>query len=405
MIAYEEAIKLLTANVSNLPSELIETTQAMGRVVAKNIYSSENSPAFDNSAMDGFAFRFSKAQNENTQTVFQIKGVVAAGDDVTRLESTSQNECWEIMTGAALPLDCDSVIKVEDTKRNGTQVVFNAVLKQGSNVRKAGEDFAKEDLVVKKGVCIFAEHIMGLIGLGIDKIEVIKKPKVAVISTGAELTQEGPRAFGKIRNSTAPFLLTELSLLGTDVQYLGINLDDPKSFIDVLKHQVAEAVDVVISTGAVSMGKYDFISTALRDMGAQILFHKTAIRPGKPILFARLNRTAFFGLPGNPISTAMGLRFFVEPYLRALRGQEQEKGFVMALKNKIKKPEGLKCFFKAKRDRGSDSQKIEILAGQESFKIAPFMNADSWVVLPETGQLVEAGEPVTVFPVHSWGEK
>ena len=405
MILFEEAIRRMVSNVPEPELEEVPLIDSLGRVTASDILSRENIPSFNNSAMDGFAFRFPENKVLTPSDKFKVIGVIAAGDDVTQLQLTQQGEAWEIMTGASMPLDCDSVTKVEDARRDGELVVFNQSPKRGTHVRKAGEDFAVGDLVVKQGTRIFPEHVMALASLGIDCIEAIKRPRVGVISTGAELTSRGPLSPGKIRNSTAPYLMGELASLGTEAKFLGSNSDDPKEFLRVLKTQIEENVDIVISTGAVSMGKYDFVAAALRDLGAEILFHKTAIRPGKPLLFARLGKTAFFGVPGNPVSTAVAIRFFVEPYLRALRGEQPEVGQLIKLKNGIKKPEGLRCFFKAKCFLEGDNASVEVLPGQESFKVSPLLEANSWVVLPEAGSWVEAGEKVRVFGLHSWGQK
>lgn len=405
MIPYEEAIQRMVSKLPVPEIEPISISESLGRISASDILSRENIPSFNNSAMDGFAFRYADKKVLTPSNQFKVIGVIAAGDDVTQLKSTQQDEAWEIMTGASMPFDCDSVIKVEDTQRDGDVVVFTQSPKCGTHVRKAGEDFSVGDLVVKQGTRIFPEHVMALAALGVEALPAVRRPRVGVISTGAELTSRGPLTPGKIRNSTAPYLMGELVSLGTEAKFLGSNSDDPREFLRVLKTQIEEKVDIVISTGAVSMGKYDFVATALRDLGAEILFHKTAIRPGKPLLFARFGKTAFFGVPGNPVSTAVAVRFFVEPYLRALRGEQPEVGQLMKLKNGIKKPEGLRCFFKAKSVLDGDNSSVEVLPGQESFKVSPLLAANSWVVLPEAGSWVEAGEKVRVFGLHSWGQK
>lgn len=405
MILFDDAIERILSNVPAIEPEEIHLNESLGRITAVDLVSRENIPSFNNSAMDGFAFRYPEDKILSSSEKFKVVGVIAAGDDVSQLRSTGPSEAWEIMTGASMPIDCDSVIKVEDTCRQGEEVVFNRFPKLGSNVRKAGEDFSVGDCVVKKGTQIFPEHVMALAALGVNGLKAVKKPRVGVISTGAELTSDGPLTPGKIRNSTAPYLMGELALLGTEAKFLGSNSDDPKDFLKVLRAQIEEKVDIVISTGAVSMGKYDFVATALRDLGAEILFHKIAIRPGKPLLFARLGKTTFFGIPGNPVSTAVAIRFFVEPYLRKLRGEHPEVGHWMQLKNGVKKPEGLRCFFKARSFMDSGTAWVEILKGQESFKVSPLLAANSWVVLPEAGASVEAGEKVRVFGLHSWGQK
>jgi len=405
MILYDEAIKRMLSNAPRPEVEEVSVSESLGRITACDILSCENIPSFSNSAMDGFAFRYPDNKILTPSEKFKVMGIIAAGDDITQLRSTGQNEAWEIMTGASMPPDCNTVIKVEDTCRRGEEVIFNQIPKFGTHVRKAGEDFAVGDSIIKQGTRIFPEHVMALAALGVQSISSVRRPKVGIISTGAELMSEGSLSPGKIRNSTAPFLTGELDLLGTEAKFLGSNSDDPKEFLKVLRGQVDKEVDIVISTGAVSMGKYDFVATALRDLGAEILFHKTAIRPGKPLLVARLGKTIFFGVPGNPVSTAVAIRFFVEPYLRAIQGARPELGTLFKLKSRIKKPEGLRCFFKAVSFIEDGNALVEILPGQESFKVSPLLTANSWAVLPEAGASLEAGEKVRVFGLHSWGTK
>ncbi len=403
MIRYEKALNLILSHSSQLEAQNIPTSHSVGRILAKDIFSLKNIPSFANSAMDGFAYRHQEF-SYSKPIKFTVLGSLAAGDEIPH-NQTAPMQTWEIMTGAPIPHDCDSVIKIEDTLREGAYVTFLKPGKLEDNIRKIGEDFTVGDLIAKKGTRLLPEHLMAMAALGISEVPVVKKPRVGVISTGAELSSNTEISSAKIRNSTAPYLLTELSLLGTEPAFLGTNADDPNSFLELIKEQAKENVDIIISTGAVSMGKHDFVATALRDLGAEIIFHKTAIRPGKPILLARIGKTTFFGIPGNPVSTAVGIRFFVEPYLREIQGLVQEKSTVMKLIGKAKKPEGIRCFFKARTSTKNSELQVEILSGQESFRIAPLLSANAWAFLPEEGKEIIEDSYIEVVPLHSWGIK
>lgn len=405
MIQYDEAFSIIRSSAKTLSMETVPFQKTLGRILASDLKSKEMLPPFSNSAMDGFAYRLSDLSRTNSPHQLKILGTIAAGDSIGQKSTTGNNETWEIMTGAQVPCDCDAVIKVEDTRKEGDGVEFLKVGKVGENIRSAGEDFQIGDIVTKSGTRIFPEHLMAFAALGIQDVPVFRQPTVSVLSTGAELANVPALNSGQIRNSTGPYLTAELSRLGTTPTFLGAIADDPKLFLDVIKEQVDKGVDAILSTGAVSMGKYDFVATALRDLGAEILFHKVAIRPGKPLLFAKIGKTAFFGVPGNPISSAVALRFFTEPFLRQLQGLASERGVKVVLENPIKKPEGLRCFFKARTHFENGHRTVEIIKGQESFRISPFLNANSWAVLPEEGKELDQGTEIEVYPLHSWAQK
>ena len=248
------------------------------------------------------------------------------------------------------------------------------------------------------------QHILTLGSHGIPRLKVRRKPRIAILATGKEIVEVGePLQSGQIWNSTAPFLKTALSALGTDPTFYGIVKDDPEAFFQIMNRIFSDAPDVVITTGAVSVGKHDFIAQALSDLKAQILFSKVAIRPGKPILFAKLPQgPSFFGLPGNPVSTAVGMRFFVVPFLRKMLGQAQEKPWTALLEKSARKPEGFRCFFKARVESRRGALHVSILPGQSSFMISPLLEANAWAVLPEEAKSIQEGTPLELFPL--WKE-
>ncbi|HNA63027.1 MAG TPA: molybdopterin-binding protein, partial [Rhabdochlamydiaceae bacterium] len=168
----------------------------------------------------------------------------------------------------------------------------------------------------------------------------------------------------------------------------------------------SEGADLIISTGAVSMGKYDFVSEVLDEIGSKTYFHKVAIRPGKPVLFAELGtstqkKCAFFGVPGNPVSTAVGLRFFIEPFLRANLGLEREQSIPAMLLRESTKPEGLRCFFKGRAKFEKSGISVEALKGQASYMVSSLLGANCWVIFPEEGSHVKANETVEIVPLHN----
>jgi molybdopterin molybdotransferase len=246
--------------------------------------------------------------------------------------------------------------------------------------------------------------------LGVHRADVKRRPRVGVIATGRELADFTTPVLkhGQIRNSTSPYLQVALARLGCDVIMLGTCQDDIIDFRQKIRTAMDSQFDIILTTGAVSMGNHDFVRDVLESLGAEVQFHKVAIRPGKPLLFAEFKEgPVVFGVPGNPVSTVVGLRFFIEPYLRAISGQAPEAPAKATLLNDFQKPKGLRCFFKARVFNSAGSLGVEILNGQLSAWVGPLVEANAWAVLPEDGEYATAGARVDIYPIlpveKPWG--
>jgi molybdopterin molybdotransferase len=413
MIPYLDALRLLRAEVRPLSGEEVPLEEAPGRFSSGDLPSPTSLPPFPNSAMDGFALLAGEA-GLPAGTALQVVGRVAAGDGPPgeapeeRLGDGSRGDgkAWEIMTGAPVPSGLDSVVPVErvDAREEGGRVTSIRLLddeEAGRNIRPAGADFVPGDPVLAPGRRIGAVEVMALAALGVGRVPVLEVPGAAILSTGPELVDDPqlPLPPGGIRNSNGPFLARALETEGVRVLSRRTLGDDEAPFRRAVEEAVEAGARLVISTGAVSMGRYDFVPEALERLGARILFHRAAIRPGKPILAAVLPGGAIhFGLPGNPISAAVGFRFFVHPLLRALRGLGPERGWTMPLGETRRKPLPFRQFLKARVETtASGSPRVDVLPGQESFRIAPMLRTHAWAVLPEGVGEVEEGEMVEVF--------
>jgi len=434
MIRYHEALSLLNSEARDrsrfLEVASVSLGDASGRVTSSAVHAREWVPAHDNSAMDGFAVRAKDlAPGKNQFRVFgrMIAGdlpLVGASDEFSSDSFGSEPLAIEIMTGALMPReDFDSVVKVEDCERvrnpDGSESIrFEASAADASFVRKRGTDFKPGDLIVPPGARLDAQWILGLAAHGFSQVDVFRKPRVAVISTGNELVDHDQSilAPGEIRNSTAPFLMLELRRLGCEVQSFGTIRDEAASAIPgrslefeaALQTALSEEFDLILTTGAVSMGVHDFVGDAIREKGGEVVFHRVAIKPGKPVLLARFQshpRSLVLGLPGNPVSTVVGTHFFVEPYLRTLQGMEPKKSIWARLESAVSRPPGLRSFFKAEWKVSSDGESgVRLLPGQASFMIHSLGQANAWVVLPEEGDL-KPGSLLEVYPFSMEGQK
>ncbi len=439
MISYTRALEIISKHATALPPVKVRIENAINMIAAEDTTSPETVPPFNNSAMDGFAAISTALQqaSELKPVILKVIGSTVAGDTA----DAGASGAWEIMTGAPVPKGYDAIVRVEDTKtikedENGRplEISVNAGAKPKANIRDAGEDFQIGDPVIQAGTTITPEHIMAFASLGIANIAVQQKISTSVISTGRELVDDisTPLKSGQIRNSNAPYLLSALLEMGVDANYAGTIHDEPQVFEDKIKQLITSLPEshsdnpeiplesskdnsgndgqlcpnIIISTGAVSMGRYDFIPDSLRKLGAEILFHKVAIRPGKPILFAKFPcgthscGTFYFGLPGNPISAAIGLRFFAYPLIRKLQNLEAESPINARLSMPSKKKQGLRFFRKARVEIATGGKlQLEILNGQESFKIHPLLKANCWAEFTEEQTGLEFGDAINIYPL------
>lgn len=404
MLDFDGALQLISEHSTQLDSETIKLADCSGRILAEDIISPISVPTFDNSAMDGYAVNFSDLTTADKKNPVALKliGLTAAGDSIAKASETN-NTAWKIMTGAPLPRGYDSIIPVEDTELSDGNNYVNCFSTPnfGAHVRTSGEDFVKGDIVLKDKQIINANRVMALASLGVAKLKVITKPRIAVFSTGKELVDDPSDELqpGQIYNSNMPFILEYLKHLPVEAYNAGTNYDEVELYQQALQKELDKNTNIVISTGAVSMGDFDFIPQTIIKMGGEIVFHKSKIRPGKPILFAKFpNGTFYFGLPGNPISATIGLRFFVTHLINLLLGMPVEKPLKAKLLNNKTKKRGFKSILKAhaKIDlRANLTAKIS--QGQESFKIHPMLDANGWVVLSEADESTKIGDLVDFY--------
>lgn len=407
MISYSNALNVIfqQGGLFTAGTEKIPLGEICGRICAADIKSPRANQPFDNSAMDGFAViadDLLNAVNDNPVTL-EMAGHLAAGGGLAS-SGLSRGHCYEIMTGAPVPEGADAVVPVEKIQKDAEgRIVFQASVRRGENIRRAGADFRQGDLVASKGNLLHAGHILALATLGIGDVDVLSRLKVGVISTGMEVVDDLKSGLSdsQIFNSTGPYLRAMLPQMGVDVLHLGTVSDDVVKFKEKVIEAKKQGCDVILSTGAVSAGVHDFVPSVIKSMGAEVFFHKVAIRPGKPVFFARLpdNGSYFIGLPGNPVSTAAGLRFFVQPLLRAMQGLPPEQPtYAVAAADYNNLKEGLRFFLRAQSVTDTNGQRVvRLIEEQQSFMVKPFTQSDTWVCIPEDVKRVQQGDLVAVY--------
>ncbi|MFH1320795.1 MAG: gephyrin-like molybdotransferase Glp [Bacteroidota bacterium] len=315
MIPFEEALKIVLNSAYTLGNEQVDITNSLNRILAEDVSSDIEIPPFNKSAMDGYACRKEDLKNE----LEEIE-VIPAGKIPQK--AISKNQCSKIMTGAMVPEGADCVIMVEHT-----EITADNKIRFTGDITKAhicykGEDVKTGDIVLKKGILLKPQHIAVLASVGCVKPLVVKQPSIGIISTGSELVEPHLKpGLSQIRNSNAYQLISQVTAMGAIPNYIGIAGDSE----DVTYNAIIRALhdnDVIILTGGVSMGDFDFVPEILKKAGFRLLFKKIAIQPGKPTVFGLSNNKFCFGLPGNPVSSFVLFELLVKPILYKMMGTD-----------------------------------------------------------------------------------
>lgn len=389
MISVKEAKHIVNINSQALPPVSLPLEQAGGLVLAEDVFAVADIPAFDQSSMDGYAFRFEDYQ---LREKLKIAGEMAAGSD--RLLTIKPLQAARIFTGAAVPQGADTVVMQEKTEvENNELIIQDKELQKGINVRPRGFEIKAGGLALSKETPLSAAAIGFLAGMGIDRLNVYPRPSISILVTGKELQQPGrPLQFGQVYESNSYMLKSALQQLGiTGIQTVWVD-DDlqllQKALDDALRHS-----DLILLTGGVSVGDYDYTTQAAAACGVMHLFHKVKQRPGKPLYFGKKENRLVFGLPGNPSSVLTCFYEYVVPALEQMTMRKNiiQKEFLPLAKAWEKKP-GLTHFLKAY----SQNNQAMPLAAQESYRLSSFAEANSLICLEEDSSEYAAGDLVEV---------
>jgi molybdopterin molybdotransferase len=392
MISVTEAKNMIHANAAALTPVTIPLQQAVGRVLAADVVALTDIPAFEQSAMDGYALSFAGFELHKTLT---IQGEVPAGD--AELSVLQGNQAMRIFTGAPVPAGADTVVMQEKVDvKNGQLHILDDQLKPGLNVRLKGSEIKAGELVLAKGDKLTPAAVGFLATTGVSEVLVYPTPVMSIIVTGNELQQPGkPLLHGQVYECNSFQLRAALKLLQIEEVPVFEAKDEPQVVKDTLQYAL-ENSDVVLLTGGVSVGNYDFVPEAAAACGVVTLFHKLKQRPGKPLFVGTKGQKWVFGLPGNPSSV---LTCFYEYVIPALEQLMQLKPVVPIIKAPLSKAysktAALTFFLKGYYD----GQTVVPLGSQESYRLRSFAMANCLLVLPEEKMEYKVGEEVEVHMI------
>lgn len=393
MINIKEATHLVLNQTLSFGEESVALKQAIGRILREDLHAERDFPPFDRVTMDGIAISFSTF--EKGQKSFPIQNVQAAGAPQATLEN--ETHCMEVMTGAMLPQNCDTVIRYEDLEiQNGTATIQVDTLKLQQNVHHRGTDRKADSLIVKAGGIISPAEIGVAATIGKSELLVAAIPKVVIITTGDELVEvdEQPLPY-QIRSSNVYKIKSALQQWGLPA--VALHLIDDKAAIKSSLEECLQKYEVIILSGGVSKGKFDFVPEVLADLGVDKHFHKVAQRPGKPFWFGGTATCRVFALPGNPVSSFMCLQRYFRPWFRAcMQLDPMPHPFAILSEDFTFKPD-LTYFLQVKISYDADGRIMaKPVTGNGSGDLANLVDADAFLELPQGRNTFNKGE---AFPL------
>jgi molybdopterin molybdotransferase len=372
-------------------SEKIPTKEILGRILAEDIVPRINVPAHDNSAMDGYAVRFSDLQADFLKEI----GTALAGKPFHG--KLGPGECVRIMTGAVMPPGADTVVIQEVVKKEGDRITIPPGQKKAQNVRYAGEDLKVGVAVLGPGRFLNPADVGLIASLGIGEVRVRRRLRVAFFATGDELASIGtPLKEGEVYDSNRYTVHGMLARLGVEAIDMGVVRDDPIALEEAFRNASARA-DVVITTGGVSVGEADFIKQMMAKLG-EVLFWKIAMRPGRPMAFGRIGEAFLFGLPGNPVAVMVTFYQFVRDALLHMSGREEAPIPLLraATAENLRKVPGRTEYQRGVLFKDQEQWKVRTTGQQGSGVLRSMSEANCFIVLEHERGQVKAGEPVSV---------
>ena len=405
MINYQQAKNILRKAKIKIQNEKILIKNSLHRVLAKDVTSPSDYPLGNNSAFDGFAINSNDTKNINKKNLkhFKIVGSIAAGKKPSN-KKIKKFETIEIMTGGIISKPFNTIVPIEQiifypNKAKPKSIIINQKFNKYDHVRFKGSDYKKGQLVIQKGSIIQPNHILALKTLGVKKIEVKKKLNILFFSTGNEVSNSDKIPSWKVRNSNSHYIESLKNNFLFNFKNGGILRDHHhRLFKSEINKMLKSKTDIIVTSGAVSAGKFDYIPSVVKQFKSSHYFKSVMIRPGKPVLFSKINQKVIFGLPGNPISSAACFRFFVYPFIENILNLKKEKPVQANLKNNFEKKKNLTRFIKSKLSATKDGKlEVELLHGQQSFRINSFVRSNVWAVLPNGQSKFKKGQIIDCF--------
>lgn len=410
-ISIGEAVQKVMSDIEKGVTEKVTLVEASDRYLAEDIVANQDVPAFDRSLYDGYAIRSEDTKNATNAYPVELEVVGHIGAGAVFHNGIQPYQAVRIMTGAEMPEGCNAVIMLEHvkelTKFDKDYIAVDRFISEHERVFKKGQEIQKGTYLIGKGTRITPGIIALLATFGYSEVLVGKKPVVGVLATGSELLEiDEPLVPGKIRNSNSYMLMSQIEKVGAQPKYLGKLEDDLDKSFEVIRNEL-ENVDILITTGGVSVGDYDYLPEIYDRLGATVLFNKIAMRPGSVTTVAKLGRQFLFGLSGNPSASFIGFELFVRPVIRTMLNNKEPylASQKAILENSYPTPNAFAQLIRTKIENHNSTVCATSTGLNMSSSITSLVGADALVVLPPTESGYEKGEIVDILLLSDEGQE
>jgi len=398
MISVDNALKAVLQHTLRLPTEKLPLSEALHSVTAETIIAHEDSPSFDSSAMDGYGVKVKDVQTASNDSPVELRIADVAKAGHVYKKSLEPGTAIKIFTGAMVPEGVEAVRMRERSSEAHGKVLIKSSVEPGENIRRRGEQFKQGDEALPLGVLITPPVIGLLAALGYAEISVYRKPRVAVVITGDELLEpHEPLEDGKIRDVNTYTIQAALQELGITAISFKKAIDDPQKLQEAVSQSLSSA-DILIVSGGISVGDYDFARDVFEGVGVNEVFWRAAVKPGKPTFFGTKDKKLVFGLPGNPASALVIFYLFVRPAIFRMMGREETQSMCLpaTMKSEIKKKAGRREYLRG-RFQVQDGRLCAKLHGRQfSHMMNSFANSNCLIIFPEEKTCIKEGEEVQI---------
>ena len=404
MVSFKQARKLVMEKAVTLGQEIIKLDGVFGRIVAEDIHSKNPVPPFRNSAVDGYAVRSLDIKGQIGQVRLKLVAKQPAGDYYGK--KIGRNQTVKVMTGAPVPPAADAVVPVEEVEEKDGYVELKCQVKSGENIREAGEDVKRGQLIIKKGTWLRTPHLGLLAACGFGKVRVYRRPRVTVLVTGNELCRPGRTLRpGKIFDSNSTILKALLETSGAELVAIKKEKDNLKSLVEAIR-TASNLGEIIITSGGISVGDFDLVNEAAKQIGGERVFWKVAQKPAKPLAFYYLKRGGkpvwIFGLPGNPGAVMISFEEYVRPFIKKIQGCSDfwPEEIEATLTKAVKKKKGRLNFLRVRLENQAGSWLATPLDKQESGMISSLTLTRGIALIPAEADYLAEGEKVIVHLIE-----
>ncbi len=399
LLSIEKAQEIILAHVQPLPAERVPILEALGRVLAEDIYAEMDIPPLSNSAMDGYALRAEDTRAAGPDQPVRLRIIYDLPAGYTTDVEVTPGTAIRIMTGAPIPAGADTVVPFEETRREGEWVLILRPHRRGQNVRLAGEDVQRGALILERGTRLRPQEVGMLAALGHPHVAVTRRPRVGILATGDEvIAVDAPWAPGKIRNANSYSNAAQVLKYGGEPVLLGIARDRIQEITDKIRHGLSQGLDLLLTSGGISVGDFDVVKKVLATEG-EISFWRVQMRPGKPFAFGQIGGVPLLGLPGNPVSSMVSFETFARPAILKLLGQRDLRPpSVMAILDEDAPGKvGYRYFLRVTLEQRDGQYHARLTGEQGSGILLSMVRAQGLAIVPEDRPGLKAGELAQVI--------